>query len=999
MLKWTKLEKEEKKEELDDLLNSESKEEENIINYNKYKLAFINEKFDKRNTELSINEYVRKIKKQLILIEKLKQNKGFMKSSKNSLFQPNSPSKIRGSIYSKEELIKKVRKSTVNDISNIIWNEPEQYGQKVTMALNLLQIPFNKYRINSMEMLEEIDFIFNKRTRTTSEMIYLQHLLTLYDVVPAIYRYYDLIEPNEILFNMAICLNMHRFNTNDLIFKYGEFSDKLFFVLSGSVSLIEPVERKSPMTISEYISYLRHLETIEEYELIRKIIENNKVYRNNDTIIKIRMDNEKHIRKKYLQKMKIIKDINKLQDYSLIEVNLNVDINSTIRTVSEDFYIEETISPDDYMSRVIPKHLLSQKNTNLSLCSSSSEEKDEENEEEEYPHKRYKNMIKYYQYSLVKKVEPFNVFGEILIDEDEKNKNNDINSNNNNFKKRELTAICNETSRILYLDINNWQKYYKVRQEAIKMKNFSTILDIPFLREINKEYFRSKIFEHFSLFNYKIGEYVFKQNEKRKKIYFIRSGEVQLIMRASLYDINNIIDNKFDKNDINYRNNMDISKDIKDIDYTDINYLINKINNEKKTKTWRILGIYPKDVLGLNEVVDENNNYFFSAKCSSYNNEIYEIDYNKFIDMITEDCDVKSLLIQYNNKKMNLILNRFKNLRKHYINEKLKIFRGFKNYIFSKDKFTINNYPNHFTCKKKFLKRGMLNNIILKPTLSSNKDLYALSDNCLNTNSKNSENLNNYFSLLDSKTATSSNNNKEIIIKNSISSNDECSNEKNKKIKNKKINKLKIDIDNNKTIDSNNNHIFSETHTFFNTRSQKLIRFKDINKIFNKHKKSKENKNKNKKLTYSSFFNSYIKEVKTFGLDSAKKPKITPFSNILFSLADNYNKKLKNIVKSKSTNNIGCSNPFNQSKKINESKLQINKIECLILDKIIDVEGYSKFNSNDLKCSSKSVNNKNLKKQITIMNKKKQFPQHLIRRFETNRKICYFPEKYLQFVK
>jgi CRP-like cAMP-binding protein len=398
--------------------------------------------------------------------------------------------------------------------------------------------------------------------------------------------------------------------------------------------------------------------------------------------------------------MKIIKDINKLQDYSLIEVNLNVDINSTIKIVSEDFKEEEVISCDEYISRVIPKHLNSQNNQNLSLSSLSSEEQGEENEEEEeYSNKRYKNMIRYYQYSLVKKVQPYNVFGEILLDDEEKNKNNE-NSNSNNYKKRELTAICNEPSRILYLDISNWHRYYRFRQEAIKMKNLSTILDIPFLREISKEYFKSKIFEHFSLFNYKIGEYVFKQKEKRKKIYFIRSGEVQLIMKASLYDINNIIDKKFDKNDINYRQEIPLSKDI---DYTVSNYLINKINNEKKIKTWRILGIYPKDVLGLNEVVDENNNYYFSAKCSSYNNEIYEIDYNKFTDMIAGDKSVKNLLIQYDNKKKYLILNRFKNLRKHYIVEKLKKFKNNKNGFFSQDKLKINNiYPNHFTYKKHY---------------------------------------------------------------------------------------------------------------------------------------------------------------------------------------------------------------------------------------------------------------------------------------------------------
>ena len=106
------------------------------------------------------------------------------------------------------------------------------------------------------------------------------------------------------------------------------------------------------------------------------------------------------------------------------------------------------------------------------------------------------------------------------------------------------------------------------------------------------------------------------------------------------------------------------------------------------------------------------------------------------------------------------------------------------------------------------------------------------------------------------------------------------------------------------------------------------------------------------------------------------------------------------MIRINSSSNIECDAPSNLVKNINRSsKFRFNKIECLILDKIVDGEGYSKYNNNDLEKNSTSLNNKKLKKEIKIINKRKQFPQHLIRRFEVNRKISYFPEKYLQFVK
>ena len=179
---------------------------------------------------------------------------------------------------------------------------------------------------------------------------------------------------------------------------------------------------------------------------------------------------------------------------------------------------------------------------------------------------------------------------------------------------------------------------------------------------------------------------------------------------------------------------------------------------------------------------------------------------------------------------------------------------------------------------------------------------------------------------------------------------------------------------------------FLKTHTFFKNKSQKLIKFKEFNGLIKEHKKLKS-----KKLKYSSSHNSilkhYIKEVKTSGVDQAKKLKINPFSDVLFSLAQKNN---KNLIKSNSSSFIQptsncCSKII---KNTSSPRFHFNKVEFLILDKIVDKKGYS--NENEFK---------SIKKRIKEINNNKKFPQHLIRRFEVNRKIDYFPEKYLYFAK
>ena len=145
-------------------------------------------------------------------------------------------------------------------------------------------------------------------------------------------------------------------------------------------------------------------------------------------------------------------------------------------------------------------------------------------------------------------------------------------------------------------------------------------------------------------------------------------------MKGSIYDINKIIDNKFDKDDLIHRNKISKSQQI---EFSDSEYLMNKLNNDKKEKEWRILGIYPKDIIGLDEIVDGNNNYYLSAKCTNYNSEIYEIYYKKFNDMVTED-NVKNIFIEYSKNKMTFLAKRLKELRTLYINEK---FETYANYL------------------------------------------------------------------------------------------------------------------------------------------------------------------------------------------------------------------------------------------------------------------------------------------------------------------------------
>ena len=375
--------------------------------------------------------------------------------------------------------------------------------------------------------------------------------------------------------------------------------------------------------------------------------------------------------------------------------------------------------------------------------------------------------------------------------------------------------------------------------------------------------------------------------------------------------------------------------------------------------------------------------------------------------MVTEE-NVKNIFIEYSKNKMTFLAKRLKELRTLYINEKFETYANYlkKYYLDDDNKKNKKIKKNTFLYRKKILKIGIASNNILQPSLSCNN---LLSDNISNLNSQGLETI--YHSHRKEKAVFMHNlnidNNDKIKIKNN---NKDLKAKINiNKVNSKNINSFLIDnYQNNKNckinLDSDNDKnkeekkVFkTKTHTLPKTSSQKLIKFKDFNKLIINQKKTKNNRKFNS--TQNSFFKNYLKRIKKLGLDKVKKPEITPFSDLLFSLAD---KKKKNIFKSKSSSyfNYEARAKYPNFNK-EDKKYNYNQIECLVLDKLIDKEGYSKYNENEQDKYNQNIKLKikDLKKKIKEINKKKKFPQHLIRRFEANRKINFFPEKYLIFVK
>ena len=930
--------------------------------FDDYNSSIIFNNIENQNLEFSINDYVSKIRKKLLLIERMNLNK-------------------------KEE-----DKKSRNQF---------HHGEKSCLALNLSQIPFMKFRINPTETMDEIIYIFSKKTRTLNEVIYLQHLLNLYEIKNFSNLKNDNFDINEVNLNISICSNLYQYQKNEIMFKNGNYNDKLFFLLSGGVTLLEPIEKKCYMSIEQYIDYLNQLIDIGEYELVRKIIDRNKLYKNNLVVAKIKNNAEKEIKRLITDNSKINKGINKLHNISSFEFSLNIESKLSFEYPREIKNQNEIISLEEYKKRVLPTFINEKENKKKKKLFYDNEENSNDisyiNNKD-----RNKHVVVFYSYSIKEKLSPFNIIGEFSQDNENFEKSG-INNQNKRKGEYSVTAICDEPSTIIFIKINTYEKFSKQRQESILMKNINSILEIPFFKGLNANIFKEKYFNFFTLYYYKNGEFIFKQDEKMNYIYFIKSGEIELTMESSMEDINNILENikiknsnELKQNDNIIRNNIKKKRIISQEIEENIE-IMNKFKKDKRIMKWRIMRINYKDVICLNEILDLNNKYLMNAKCMSYTAEIFAIEEKKLYEMIDDDKGIKNLFSDYCIRKKNLIYERLNRIKSIYLSDKFKIYKNKLMKNLSLRETNIINY-NNLAKKRNDIKLDLINNI-LENSLSA-KNIHINSDGKVDTKRNNNEYpLEKEFLTISSKESNiklrsakyPEYKSKINSANRNLKSNEEFKTSRNtKKIKLKKAFSFFNDDEENNLLQNqrynSENQAKVKIHKYKKSKSYLgLVKFKDFNKII-KTCSSTDKKYLKSNLGINPNFNKYLKEVKKYRLDSTKKPKINPFSRVFFPFQkDNIN------IKSNLFNFIGFSNEL--------ENFNFNKIECLVLDKFIDAKEYKKYRDKNEQFVSnkKNLSIKELKKNIKYMSNKNKFPQHLIRRLEGERKINYFPEKLLHF--
>ena len=460
----------------------------------------------------------------------------------------------------------------------------------------------------------------------------------------------------KIISRLTDSVILEKYEKNKFVVKYGDIGHNCYFLLSGKISILKPMQYKGiKISYHDYLKYLSNLLANDEMYFALKVVElNNQTYFKFHNLDYIREDinNLKSFIKSYciiLLYRKIKSDLIDYTNISTLENYLNEfnfsfkDFNINSTTIIE--YINQLSQDDNSNQNQNPKAKPEKKNLNMQLKKYILEiftpSEDDIYNMKPYELLLFKNISNnnklnlshnqknisnetaiLYKYDIVLNPGPGVFFGEMALDV-----NTYKNQRNATIRTEEECFLFSLTQKLynsILLQSINFIKEYDI---AIIKRNY-------FFGEINQKIFDKMYYSMFKLISKEKNEFIYRQNTLLNSIYFLKEGKIKLEISLSVIDIYNLIkyylnyiaENRrlFNFNDEQiYELNKTYLSNYKDL------YLGNKLpiykNKISEIKKYEIYNVTNFEALGLLEFMSKNDIYNTSCYVISKTAKIFEI--------------------------------------------------------------------------------------------------------------------------------------------------------------------------------------------------------------------------------------------------------------------------------------------------------------------------------------------------------------------------------------
>ena len=465
--------------------------------------------------------------------------------------------------------------------------------------------------------------------------------------------------------NCAKSLGYVKLEKGEVLFKIGDIGDKFYFILSGKINILKLKElKKIFMTNVEYLQYCMFLIDNKEDYILNEVFKKNKKtldITNTEDIIRLyRIVFIKILREKIISHS-ITTNEQLLNFFSLY----NQD-PSTFHILESDLHtLEEQIQKGVFGSaRDWENYLLKRIRTTI---------------KESIFFEDYEDMFKdrYQKYNIICYIyESFLFFGPGLFFGDFA-----LDSEN---ARRNATIRAEEKTYLAWMKSLDYANIIAPKRKIEKHNEIMFLYKNFFFRSANVFSFEKKYFHLFPPREFVKGDIMFSQNGIPKGLFFIKTGQIQIEIKVSLFELQYLIEKIFEKmiknkfykhvstiKGANYLIDIETIKNIR-------KYLKDPILEKTKDKSKRFLEelnkrikykltiITTNELIGLEEIF-LGVSYLCSGEVISDKVICYELSEKQLNAFLEEEKSLILLYTKYSVNKIMALLDRLQNLRKNRI--------------------------------------------------------------------------------------------------------------------------------------------------------------------------------------------------------------------------------------------------------------------------------------------------------------------------------------------
>ena len=501
---------------------------------------------------------------------------------------------------------------------------------------------------NDPDIYDILSYILDKNVIYNNYMIILNQYLLSLRFLEIFSLPESFIDKKDLFNKVSLSFKKEKIKSEKIIYLNGQIGKKCYIILDGRVSILEPCNFYVKGTYEKFYQYMEFLLLNNEYELIRLCFSSNTKYINE---------------KKTLYKNKFYK----FND--LLERHINSDLK--MEPTDEKAYIEKF---DFFINKCFDsKNILDEKQKKIQeelekkIDEEEKKEKEKEEEEqklEEDPDRiitgndaandRYEildkirkikrqSIIDFYKKKKKKKIKDKD---KVFILWKYTNKNITILKKGDSFaeialkkndNKIKSTIISKTDCLFCYLERDEYRNLISEFIDDARRINVDSLMHSKLFHNYNSDLFNIHYFSFFTPVKKAKGDYLFRQKDVRKNIYFIKNGGVQIEYFSCWSDLDDILDilSEQTTKKKKYNNMVLTEEELKNFIY--------------KKQKFNIFNYFNGEIAGTNEILYPDSDVFmFDAVCTS-ECEIFSLDVESLKNIINEK------IIRKNYNELNVI--------------------------------------------------------------------------------------------------------------------------------------------------------------------------------------------------------------------------------------------------------------------------------------------------------------------------------------------------------